>query len=227
MTATRAWTSAAALPFAAIYNRALCAARSCCWSCLSVDHVLGWPGPCRRSGTRTKRFYAEAGREMVERRRLADAALQLRIPLPKPILFYWLVAGSFARLGVGEAQARLWCGAGRHRPGARRHSRSGVGIARRIHGPARRAPSSPPPSGISRSDASSLPDLPARLLHHGGDPRGAGGAAWTRMSTRARWLLLAGVAAGCAFLTKGPVGVVVAGAGRWSRSGRSSAGGSG
>ena len=67
---------------------------------------LGWPA----IGDSDEAFYAEAGREMVELGDWLTPHYNYEYRFQKPILFYWLVAGSFATLGVGEAQARLWAG---------------------------------------------------------------------------------------------------------------------
>ncbi len=125
----------------------------------------------------------------------------------KPVLYYWLIGGTYAVAGIGEAQARLWA------------ALSGVGLALVTAAAGRRwrdeatgllAGAIVATSfGYFSIGRLSLPDLPlaffvtltvyATLVGTLDDhPRAT------------RWLALAGASAGAAFLTKGPVGLVVA-----------------
>ena len=124
----------------------------------SITFLAGLGRPA--IGDSDEAFYAEAGREMVELGDWLTPHYNYEYRFQKPILFYWLVAGSFATLGVGEAQARLWAGVGGHRPGAGdiRDRAAGRTTNPRACSP---APSSPPPSGISRSAACPCPTCPS------------------------------------------------------------------
>jgi len=163
---------------------------------------LGWPA----IGDSDEAFYAEAGREMVELGDWLTPHYNYEYRFQKPILFYWLVAGSFATLGVGEAQARLWAGlAGIGLAlatfwiGRRSYDESTGLLAGAIVGTA---------FGYFSIGRLSLPDLPlAFFITVTIQAALAGSVDEDEHATR--WLLLAGLAAGCAFLTKGPVGVVV------------------
>jgi 4-amino-4-deoxy-L-arabinose transferase-like glycosyltransferase len=53
-------------------------------------------------------FYAGAGREMVADGDWITPHYNGQPRLNKPILFYWLVAGTFKAIGVSELAARLW-----------------------------------------------------------------------------------------------------------------------
>ena len=158
-------------------------------------------------GDSDEAFYAEAAREMRERGDWLTPYYNYETRFQKPVLYYWLIGGTYAVAGIGEAQARLWA------------ALSGLGLALVTAAAGRRW----------RDDATgllagaivatsfgyfsigrlSLPDLPlaffvtltiyATLVGTLDDhPRAT------------RWLALAGAAAGAAFLTKGPVGLVVA-----------------
>jgi len=158
-------------------------------------------------GDSDEAFYAEAAREMRERGDWLTPFYNYEPRFQKPVLYYWLVGGTYAVAGVGEAQARLWA------------ALSGVGLALVTAAAGRRwrdeatgllAGAIVATSfGYFSIGRLSLPDLPlaffvtltvyATLVGTLDDhPRAT------------RWLALAGAAAGCAFLTKGPVGLVVA-----------------
>ncbi len=158
-------------------------------------------------GDSDEAFYAEAAREMRERGDWLTPYYNYETRFQKPVLYYWLIAGSYAVAGIGEAQARLWA------------ALSGLGLALVTAAAGRRwrdeatgllAGAIVATSfGYFSIGRLSLPDLPlaffvtltvyATLVGTLDDhPRAT------------RWLALAGAAAGGAFLTKGPIGLVVA-----------------
>ena len=157
-------------------------------------------------GDSDEAFYAEAGREMLESGNWITPHYNYEVRFQKPILYYWLVAGTYAVAGVGETQARLWS------------ALAGMGLAlvtlvigRRAYDEATGLLAGAIVAtcfGYFSIGRLSLPDLPLAffvtltiLAALAGtvddDPRAA------------RWLLLAGVGAGCGFLTKGPLGVLL------------------
>ncbi len=157
-------------------------------------------------GDSDEAFYAEAAREMLERRDWLTPYYNYETRFQKPVLFYWLIGATYAVAGVGEAQARLWA------------ALAGVGLALITAAAGRRWRDEPTgllagaivatSFGYFSIGRLSLPDLPlaffitltiyaalvASLDAHG---------------RAMRWWVLAGAAMGCAFLTKGPVGVIV------------------
>jgi 4-amino-4-deoxy-L-arabinose transferase-like glycosyltransferase len=170
----------------------------------SVTFLAGLGRPA--IGDSDEAFYAEAAREMGERGDWLTPYYNYEPRFQKPVLYYWLIGGTYAVAGVGEAQARLWA------------ALSGVGLALLTAAAGRRwrdeatgllAGAIVATSfGYFSIGRLSLPDLPlaffvtltvyATLVGTLDDhPRAT------------RWLALAGAAAGCAFLTKGPVGLVV------------------
>jgi len=52
-------------------------------------------------------FYAEAGREMVERGDYLTPYFGYEPRFQKPILFYWLVVAAYHLAGIDEAAARV------------------------------------------------------------------------------------------------------------------------
>jgi 4-amino-4-deoxy-L-arabinose transferase-like glycosyltransferase len=124
----------------------------------------------------------------------------------KPVLFYWLVSATYVAAGIGEAQARLWS------------ALAGVGLALLTAAAGRRWRDGPTGVLAGAMVATSfgyfsigrlaLPDLPlaffvtltifAALVGTLDDP-----------ARTHRWLVLSGVGAGCGFLTKGPVGLLI------------------
>ncbi len=90
----------------------------------------------------------------------------------KPILFYWLVAGTYAVAGIGETQARLWA------------ALSGVGLALVVPPPGGAGSTRGPRSSRRRHRRHHVRVLfdrqagasrsPAGLLHHARGLRGAG-----------------------------------------------------
>lgn len=158
-------------------------------------------------GDSDEAFYAEAAREMRERGDWLTPYYNYETRFQKPVLYYWLVGATYAVAGLGEAQARLWA------------ALAGLGLALVTAAAGRRWLDEPTgllagaivatSFGYFSIGRLSLPDLPlaffvtltvyATLVGTLDDhARGA------------RWLALAGAAAGAAFLTKGPVGLVVA-----------------
>lgn len=171
----------------------------------SVTFLAGLGRPA--IGDSDEAFYAEAAREMGERGDWLTPYYNYETRFQKPVLYYWLIGGTYAVAGIGEAQARLWA------------ALAGVGLALVTAAAGRRwrdeatgllAGAIVATSfGYFSIGRLSLPDLPlaffvtltvyATLVGTLDDhPRAT------------RWLALAGAAAGAAFLTKGPVGLVVA-----------------
>ena len=170
----------------------------------SVTFLAGLGRPA--IGDSDEAFYAEAGREMVASGDWLTPHYNYELRFQKPILFYWLVAATYRVAGVGEAQARLWS------------ALAGLGLALVTAAAGRRWRD--PATGLLAGAivATSfgyfsiarlaLPDLPlaffvtvtiyAALVGTLDDTGRAH-----------RWLALAGAAAGCGFLTKGPVGVLI------------------
>ncbi|HEX6211774.1 MAG TPA: glycosyltransferase family 39 protein [Methylomirabilota bacterium] len=157
-------------------------------------------------GDSDEAFYAEAGREMVATGDWLTPHYNFEPRFQKPILFYWLVSWTYAAAGVGEAQARFWAGL------------AGIGLALVTAAAGRRwfdettglvAGAIVATSfGYFSIGRLSLPDLPLAFF--------ITLATWAalvgpldRPDRLVRWFSLAGFAAGAAFLTKGPVGLVV------------------
>ena len=170
----------------------------------SITFLAGLGRPA--IGDSDEAFYAEAGREMVELGDWLTPHYNYEFRFQKPILFYWLVAGSFSTLGVGEAQARLWAGL------------AGMGLAlvtfvigRRSYDEATGLLAGAIVAtafGYFSIGRLALPDLPLAFFITLGILAALAGTV-DEDEHAGRWLLLAGFALGCAFLTKGPVGVVV------------------
>jgi 4-amino-4-deoxy-L-arabinose transferase-like glycosyltransferase len=170
----------------------------------SITFLAGLGRPA--IGDSDEAFYAEAGREMVELGDWLTPHYNYENRFQKPILYYWLVAASFATLGVGEAQARLWAGL------------AGIGLALATFAVGRRwyDESTGLLAGAIVATAFgyfsigrlSLPDLPLAFFITVAILAALAGSV-DEDEHATRWILLAGLAAGCAFLTKGPVGIVV------------------
>jgi|SRR5579862_484606 len=163
-------------------------------------------------------FYAEAGREMVTGGDWITPHYNFDVRLQKPILYYWLVAGTYAVAGVGEAQARLWS------------AMSGIGLAliaaavgRRWFSPAAgliAGAIAATSFGVTMLARMALPDTPlaffvtlaiwAAFEALGAPPDSASPTrpADTRGTQRA-WLLLCGLSLGLGVLTKGPVALIL------------------
>ncbi len=157
-------------------------------------------------GDSDEAFYAEAGREMVQGGDWLTPHYNYETRFQKPVLFYWLVSLAYELAGLGEAQARLFA------------ALSGLGLALLTWLAARRAFDEETALLAGAIVATSfgyfsigrlaLPDLPLAFF-----------VTLTVLATLAgtvdedprasRWLLLAGAAAGCGFLTKGPVALAV------------------
>ena len=157
-------------------------------------------------GDSDEAFYAEAAREMLERGDWLTPYYNYETRFQKPVLFYWLVGATYAVAGIGEAQARLWA------------ALAGVGLALLTAAAGRRWRDEPTgllagaivatSFGYFSIGRLSLPDLPlaffitlttyALLVATLDEP-----------SRPMRWWLVAGAAAGCGFLTKGPVGLIL------------------
>ena len=154
-------------------------------------------------------FYAEAGREMVGSGDWIVPHYNFEERLQKPILYYWLVAGSYAVAGVSETAARLWAGL------------SGLGLALVAFATARRwyddrtgliAGAIVATSfGFVPIARQALPDVPLALFVSL-SCWAAIEAALAPARTSARWLYFAAAAAGLGMLTKGPIAVVLPGA---------------
>jgi 4-amino-4-deoxy-L-arabinose transferase-like glycosyltransferase len=171
----------------------------------SVTFLAGLGRPA--IGDSDEAFYAEAAREMQERGDWLTPYYNYEARFQKPVLSYWLIGATYAAAGIGEAQARLWA------------ALSGLGLALIAAAAGRRWRDEPTgliagaivatSFGYFSIGRLSLPDLPLAFF-----------VTLTVYATlvgtlddhaRAlRWLMLAGGAAGAAFLTKGPVGLVVA-----------------
>ena len=171
----------------------------------SVTFLAGLGRPA--IGDSDEAFYAEAAREMRERGDWLTPYYNYETRFQKPVLYYWLIGGTYAVAGVGEAQARLWA------------ALSGLGLALVTAAAGRRWRDEPTgllagaivatTFGYFSIGRLSLPDLPLAFL-----------VTLTVYATlvgtlddhprATRWLALAGAAAGGAFLTKGPIGLVVA-----------------
>ncbi|MCE2539680.1 MAG: glycosyltransferase family 39 protein [Acidobacteria bacterium] len=158
-------------------------------------------------------FYAESAREMIERGDWLTPYYNGQPRFEKPVLYYWLVAVTYVAAGPSPGAARF--------PAAL----AGVGLVLVTFACARRwydgstallagligATS----AGIVAMARQALPDLPlaffvtlavwAALVALLEDPHRSPGP-----RQRRAWLLLAALAAGAAFLVKGPVGPALA-----------------
>ena len=161
-------------------------------------------------------YYAEAGREMVETGNWLTPRYNYADRFQKPILLYWLIAGGYLMLGVGEFAARL--------PAAL----SGLALVLLTYACARRwyDPDTAFLSGAIVATSFgyfamarlALPDLPltcfvmlatwASIIALSDDPIDARQTLPT-LTRRRRWLALAALAAALACLAKGPVGALL------------------
>ena len=154
-------------------------------------------------------FYAQAGREMVETGDWTTPRYNGEYRFEKPVLFYWLVALGYLAAGAGELAARA--------PSAL----AGLGLALVAFACARRwyddetaflaGAVTATSFGYVAMARQALPDLALAFFITAATwaasealvvPQPAGGR-------RRRWLVAAGVALAAAFLTKGPVGLVL------------------
>jgi 4-amino-4-deoxy-L-arabinose transferase-like glycosyltransferase len=151
-------------------------------------------------------FYAEAGREMITGDDWLTPRYNYENRFQKPILFYWVVASSYAAAGIGEAAARFGSAA------------AGLGIVLLAFAVGRRwydeatgllaGAITATSFGCASAARLALPDLPlaffttltvwAALV-----------ALFDKPRRPRRWWLLAGIAAALGFLTKGPLALVV------------------
>ncbi|MEZ5288528.1 MAG: glycosyltransferase family 39 protein [Vicinamibacterales bacterium] len=151
-------------------------------------------------------FYAESAREMVASGDLLTPHYNFEPRFQKPVLYYWLTAATFAVTGPGEAAARFWA------------ALSAIGLVLITAACARRwfddgvallaGAIVATTFGYYSVGRMALPDLPLTFFI-----TLAIWAGWlvTLEQDRfhARWVMLAGAALGLAFLTKGPVGVII------------------
>ena len=156
-------------------------------------------------------YYAEDAREMSDSGDWITPRFNHEVRFEKPILFYWMIAATYAVAGVGEWGARFWA------------AMSGLGLVLLAYACGRRwigdeagflgGVITATSFGAASMARQSLPDLPLAFfitlavwaafaaLDRGERPAGA----W---STR-RWLLLSAAASALAVLTKGPVGLAL------------------
>jgi 4-amino-4-deoxy-L-arabinose transferase-like glycosyltransferase len=151
-------------------------------------------------------FYAEAAREMVESGDWLTPYFNYEPRFQKPVLYYWLTAGTYLVTGPTETGARLWA------------ALSGLGLVLVTAAAGRRwydedtgllaGAIAATSFGYFAMARSSLPDLPLAFC-----------ITWTiwaalvalfeREASPARWLLLAALGAALGFLTKGPLALLL------------------
>lgn len=154
-------------------------------------------------------FYAQAGREMIETGDWITPRYNGEYRFEKPVLFYWLVALAYLPAGAGELAARA--------PSAL----AGLGLVLIVFACARRwydddtallaGAITATSFGYVAAARQALPDLALACF--------ITAATWAALEAlvvsrpagvrRRGWLVAAGVALAAAFLTKGPVGVVL------------------
>jgi 4-amino-4-deoxy-L-arabinose transferase-like glycosyltransferase len=172
----------------------------------SLTFLAGLGGPAITDSDEA--FYAEAAREMIATGDWITPHFNEQERFQKPILFYWLVAATYAVAGVSETTARLWS------------ALSGVGlvlvtfaVGRRWYGdgPGLIAGAvSATTFGAFWMARQALPDLPVTFfitlstwaLIEAIAPARAPGL-------RRGWLVLASAGMALGLLTKGPVAVVL------------------
>ena len=158
-------------------------------------------------------FYAESAREMLDRGDWLTPYFNGQPRFDKPVLYYWLVAATYAATGPSPGAARFPAGL------------AGIGLVLVTFFCARRWYDGPTAllagligatsAGIIAMARQALPDLPlaffvtlaiwAALIALLDDPIRS-----PEPRRRRAWLLLAALAAGGAFLVKGPVGPALA-----------------
>ena len=155
-------------------------------------------------------FYAESAREMLEREDWLTPYFNYQVRFQKPILFYWMVSSTYLVAGISSAAARFpsaLAGLGlaliTYLCARRRYGNHTGGLAGAIVATS---------FGYAAMAHQSLPDLPLAFFITLAIWAGLESLAPTTPGTSSnqrRWLLLASSAAACAFLIKGPVGLVV------------------
>jgi 4-amino-4-deoxy-L-arabinose transferase-like glycosyltransferase len=144
-------------------------------------------------------FYAESSREMVERGDWLTPHYNYQYRWQKPVLYYWLTAITYVVVGVSEWAARAWS------------ALAGAGLAFVTYAAGRRITGHDEVGWLAGAIAATcfgyvvmarlaLPDLPLAFF-----------VSLTITSAFERRWLLAGLASGLGFLTKGPVALVLAG----------------
>ena len=154
-------------------------------------------------------FYAQAGREMAESGDWVTPHYNRQPRFEKPVLFYWLVALTYLAAGIGELAARI--------PSAL----AGLGLVLTAFACARRwyddrtavlaGTITATSFGYVAVARQALPDLSLACFITAATWTGFEALVVPRSAGRGRrgWLAAAGVALAAAFLTKGPVGVVL------------------
>ena len=158
-------------------------------------------------GDSDEAYYAESGREMVSSHDYLTPHYNFDVRFQKPILFYWLVAGAYQVAGVGPGPARWWA------------ATSGLAMVLLTFWAARRWYDTPTANLAGVITATSigfvslarmaLPDLPLAALTTALIISSLVAIFDPNANSR-RLMLLAGVLAALAMLTKGPVGLAVA-----------------
>lgn len=151
-------------------------------------------------------FYAEAAREMVESGDWLTPQFNYADRFQKPILYYWLTAGTFLVTGHGEVSARLWS------------ALAGFGLVLATAACARRwyddetalvaGAITATNFGYFSMAHMALPDLPLAFFTTLGIFASLV-ATLEREGRPRRWVLIAAVSLALGFLTKGPVALVV------------------
>ena len=142
-------------------------------------------------------FYAEAAREMVETGDWLTPYFNYEQRWQKPILYYWLTAGTYVVAGPTELAARFWS------------ALSGLGLVLLTFAAARRATGRDDAAWLAGSIVATccgyfamarlaLPDLPLAFFITLG--------IWAALE---QWWIVAGLAAALGFLTKGPVALAI------------------
>jgi 4-amino-4-deoxy-L-arabinose transferase-like glycosyltransferase len=151
-------------------------------------------------------FYAEAAREMVESGDWLTPHYNYEPRFQKPALYYWLAASTYLITGPTELAARIWSAC------------AGLGLVLLIAAAGRRwfdedtgllaGAITATNFGYFSIARMALPDLPLTFFITL-SIYGALVAFLDRERHPRRWLVLAAVAAALAFLTKGPIGIVI------------------
>lgn len=149
--------------------------------------------------------YAEAAREMIERRDWITPYFNYEVRFDKPVLFYWLIILAYKCFGMSEFSARFFSAV------------SSIATIAMVYAFGRRwiserfgllagaiLATSAMFVGIGRM---SITDMTLSMLMTGTTL-----SLFMAAHANIRWWLAAGVFAGLAVLTKGPVGIVVPGA---------------